>query len=56
MLGSLGWTLQLLALVIVGSALLLGLAYDEIRMELAVAAAGGGLFLLGRWLQARENR
>jgi hypothetical protein len=55
-LGSLGWTLQLLALVIVGSALLLGLAYDEIRMELAVAAVGGGLFLLGRWLQTRENR
>lgn len=56
MLGSLGWTLQLLALVIVGSALLLGLAYDEIRMELAVAAVGGSLFLLGRWLQGRENR
>lgn len=56
MLSSLGWTLQLLALVIVGSSLLVGLIYDEIRTELAVAAVGAALFLLGRWLQSREER
>jgi hypothetical protein len=55
-MGSLGWLLQILGLVLVGGALLLGLAYDEIRTELAVAAAGAGLFLLGRWLQARGGR
>lgn len=52
MLESLGWTLQLLALVIVGSALLVGLAYDALRTEVALLGVGGGLFLLGRWLQA----
>ena len=51
-----GWVLQVLALVIVGSAFVLGLMYDQIRLELAVAAAGGVLFLLGRWLQGRESR
>ncbi|MEZ5332966.1 MAG: hypothetical protein R2991_13160 [Thermoanaerobaculia bacterium] len=51
MLESLGWTLQLLALVLVGSALLVGLAYDALRTEVALLAVGGGLFLLGRKLQ-----
>ncbi len=51
-----GWVLQVLALVIVGSAFVLGLMYDQIRLELAVAAGGGVLFLLGRWLQGRETR
>ena len=51
-----GWLLQVLGLVIVGSALILGMAYDQIRLELAVAAGGGVLFLLGRWLQGRGNR
>jgi hypothetical protein len=52
----LGWFLQVLALVIVGGALVFGLFYDQIRLELAVAAGGGVLFLLGRWLQGREGR
>ncbi len=52
----LGWTLQLLALAIVGSSLLVGLISDQIRAELAVAAAGAVLFLVGRWLQSREGR
>lgn len=47
---SLGWTLQVAALVLVGSALLVGLIYDELRTELAMLAVGGGLFLLGRKL------
>ena len=51
-----GWLLQVLGLVIVGSALILGMAYDQIRLELAVAAGGGVLFLLGRWLQGRDGR
>jgi hypothetical protein len=50
MLESLSWTLQLLALVVVGSALLVGLAYDALRTEVALLAVGGGLFLLGRKL------
>ena len=52
----LGWFFQVLALVIVGGALVFGLIYDQIRLELAVAAGGGVLFLLGRWLQSREKR
>ncbi len=51
-----GWVLQVLALVVVGSAFVLGIMYDQIRLELAVAAGGGVLFLLGRWLQGRESR
>ena len=56
MLSSFGWLFQVLGLVIVGSALIFGMAYDQIRLELAVAAGGGVLFLLGRWLQGREGR
>ena len=52
----LGWFLQVLALVIVGGALVFGLIYDQIRLELAVAAGGGVLFLVGRWVQSREDR
>jgi len=55
-MSGIGWVFQVLALVIVGSSFVLGLVYDQIRLELAVAAAGGALFLLGRWLQARESR
>jgi cell shape-determining protein MreD len=54
-MSGIGWVLQVLALVIVGSAFVLGLMYDQIRLELAVAAGGGLLFLLGRWLQSRES-
>jgi hypothetical protein len=53
MLAGLGWSLQLLALVIVGAALLVGLVNGAIRVELAVAACGAGMFLAGRWLQGR---
>jgi hypothetical protein len=56
MLSSFGWTLQLFALAIVGSSFLFGLVYDQIRLELAVAAGGAALFLLGRWLQSRAGR
>lgn len=56
MLPGLGWFLQVVGLVIVGGALVFGLIYDQIRLELAVAAAGGVLFLAGRWLQGRAGR
>jgi hypothetical protein len=56
MLSGFGWLFQVLGLVIVGSALLFGMAYDQIRLELAVAAGGAVLFLLGRWLQGRGVR
>lgn len=56
MLSGLGWFLQVLALVIVGSALVFGMTSNQIRMELAVAAVGGVLFLVGKWLQSREGR
>ncbi len=56
MQATLGWTLQFLALVVVGSALLVGLAYDALRTELAMLAVGGGLFLAGRWLLERPGR
>jgi hypothetical protein len=55
-MSGIGWFLQVLALVIVGSAFVLGMMYDQIRLELAVAAGGGVLFLLGRWLQGRATR
>ena len=51
----LGWSLQLLALVVVGSALLIGLAYKSMAAELTMLALGGALFILGRWLQRREG-
>lgn len=54
MLRSLGWTLQFLALVIVGSALLVGLVYDAIRTEVAMLGSGGAMFLVGRWLEDRD--
>ena len=56
MRSSFGWLFQVLGLVIVGSALIFGMAYDQIRLELAIAAGGGVLFLLGRWLQGRGVR
>ena len=53
MLQDLAWTLQALALVIVGTALLVGLFYNQLRTELAMLAVGGGLFIFARWLADR---
>ena len=50
-----GWGLQLVALVVVGSALLIGLTYQSMSAELGMLVIGGGLFLLGRWLQQKEG-
>lgn len=54
-MGDLGWSLQLLALVVVGCALLIGLVYASMSAELTMLAVGGGLFLLGRWLQQKTG-
>ncbi len=51
----LGWGLQLFALVVVGSALLIGLAYESMSAELTMLAVGGALFLAGRWLQKGQD-
>jgi hypothetical protein len=51
---SLGWSLQFVALVVVGTSLLVGLVYDALRAEVAMLAVGGGLFLLGRQLLGAE--
>jgi hypothetical protein len=51
---SLGWTLQFLALVIVGTSLLVGLVYGALRLEVAMLGVGGALFLTGRWLEGRD--
>lgn len=54
-MNNLGWGLQFLALIVVGSALLIGLAYESMSAELTMLAVGGGVFLLGRWLQQRDG-
>lgn len=51
----LGWVLQLLALVVVGSALLIGLAYQSMSAELTMLAVGGGLFVIGRRLREESD-
>ncbi len=48
---SLGFALQFVALVVVGTALLVGLLYDALRAEILLLAVGGATFLLGRELQ-----
>ena len=55
MLAGLGWSFQLLGLVLVGSSLLIGLVYGAVRTEIAVATVGALLFLLGRWLEKRDG-
>ena len=52
---ALGWSLQLVALVVVGSALLIGLAYESMSAELGMLAIGGILFYLGRRLHERQD-
>ena len=40
MLENLTWTLQVLALVIVGTGLLVGVVYDQVRVELGMMGVG----------------
>jgi len=53
MLENLTWTLQVLALVIVGTGLLIGVAYDQVRIELGMLGVGAAVFLFARWLESR---
>jgi len=55
MLANLGWTLQVVALILVAMALPVGFIYNEIRTEVAMLAVGGALFLFGRWLRERSG-
>ncbi len=48
-----GWLLQFLALVIVGTALLVGLFYHALRTEVGLLAVGSLMFLVGRKLNRR---
>ena len=45
--------MQVLGLIAVAAAIPLGLALENLRAEVGILAVGGGLFLLGRWLQKR---
>ena len=56
MVQNLGWTLQLVALAVVGSALPVGVYYGALRTEIGLLGAGGALFLFGRWLAAKDRR
>ena len=51
MRASLGWILQFVGLIVVGSALLVGRLQHALRAEVAMLAIGGGLFLIGRRLE-----
>ena len=46
-MGNLGWSLQLVALVVVGSALLIGLVYQSMGAELTMLAVGGATLAYG---------
>lgn len=50
MAGTLGWILQVVALGVVGAALLVGLVYGALRVEVGMLGAGALLFLIGRTL------
>ena len=56
MLATLGWTLQILALLLVGAALPFGLVTGRIRTEVLLLGIGGLSFLLGRWLSSKSAR
>lgn len=47
---SLGWILQILGLVIVGSGFLVGFRHDALRAEIAMLAVGGIFFWFGHRL------
>lgn len=51
---NLGWSLQFLALVLVGCALFLGLAYESMAAELILLGLGILVFLLGKRLQSSD--
>lgn len=50
MIQTVSWLLQFVALVVVGTGLLVGLFYGALRTEIALMALGGLMFLVGRKL------
>ena len=48
---NLGWGLQFLALIVVGCALLLGLAHESMAAELSLLGLGILFFMLGKRIQ-----
>jgi hypothetical protein len=48
-----GWWMQLAGMLILPIALYLGMAKDNVRLEVQLLAVGGCLFLAGRLLQKR---
>ncbi len=52
---NLGWSLQFLALVVIGCALFLGLAYESMAAELSLLGLGILLFMLGKRLQDSDG-
>jgi cell shape-determining protein MreD len=55
MVENLAWTLQVMALVIVGTGFLIGVVYDQVRVELGMLGVGAAVFLFARWLQNRSG-
>ncbi len=54
MLHSFAFTLKVLALIIVGMAIPVGVYNDDIRTEVMMLAIGGGLFLAARWIDPAD--
>lgn len=51
---NLGWSLQFLALIVVGFALLFGLVYESMAAELSLLGLGILLFVLGKRIQDED--
>ena len=51
---NLGWSLQFLALVVVGCALFFGLVHESMAAELSLLGLGILLFILGKRIQDED--
>ncbi|MBI5367565.1 MAG: hypothetical protein HZA54_11050 [Planctomycetes bacterium] len=50
-----GKLLELVGILLVGVALLYGIAQDSMKLELYLGGIGGGLFVLGWWSEGRAR-
>jgi hypothetical protein len=55
MLENLAWTLQVMALVVVGTGLLIGVVYDQVRVELGMLGVGAAVFLVRALAPGQER-
>ena len=53
-MSNLGWSLQFVALIVVGCALFFGLAYESMAAELSLLGLGILLFILGKRIQEED--